>query len=154
MSFTIVTTPGDLTQRAVYMQTQLSGFDNLDVAVETLDTATLGPTLLGGDFDMASYTFVGIGPAPAVTIMRTNHPIPVASMGSPVIDEAVQEARTATDLAGQKAAYDELTRELNEQYRIKWMARDYAWVAMAPDVTGVTTYGRGSPIWTEFGFTD
>ena len=153
VSFTIVTTPGDPTQRAVYMQTQLSGFDNLDVAVETLDTATFGPTLLGGNFDMASYTFVGIGPAPAVSIMRTNHPIPVASMDSPVIDEAVQEARTATDLAGQKAAYDKLTRELNEQYRIKWMARDHAWIAMAPDVSGVTTYGRGSQIFTEFGFT-
>ena len=63
VSFTIVTTPGDLTQRAVYMQTQLSRFDNLDVAVETLDTATFGATLLSGNFDMASYTFVGIGPA-------------------------------------------------------------------------------------------
>ncbi|HEY9349223.1 MAG TPA: ABC transporter substrate-binding protein, partial [Acidothermales bacterium] len=153
VSFTIVTTPGDLAQRAVYVQTQLSRFDNLDVAVETLDSATFGPTLFSGNFDMAPFTFVGIGPAPTVSIMRTSHPIPTASMGSPVIDEAVQEARTATDLAGQRAAYDRLTRELNELYRIKWIARDYAWVAMAPDVTGVTTYGRGSQIFTEFGFT-
>jgi peptide/nickel transport system substrate-binding protein len=155
VSFTItVPAGGDAAEMGEYLQTQLSGFDNLEVEVETIDGSTYGTTLYSGDFDLAVYAFLGVDPEPAVASMRSNHPIPIGSMDSPAIDQAVQEGRTAADEAGRRAAYDDLTTALNDEYRMMWMFRNYAWSVEAADVTGITSYGQGSPLWTEFGYAE
>jgi len=152
VSFTIVTPPSSAADSAIYLQTQLSRFKNLDVHVKSIDGPTFGISLFSGDFDMAAYSFTGTDPEPSVARMRTTHPVPIASMGSAVIDEAVQEGRTAPDIAGRKAAYDKLTKDLNKQYKMKWMSRDHAWVVETPGVTGIASYGQGSQLWDAFGY--
>ena len=152
VDFTIVTPGGDAGRRAVAIQTQLSTFDNVEVGVEAIDASNYGRTLYGGDFDMAAYGFRGLDPEPQVASMRTTHQIPIASLGSAVVDEAVAEGRSASDTAGRKAAYDKLTRAMIDEYRIIFEHRLLATTLEAPDVTGIVAYNSGSPLFAEFGY--
>jgi peptide/nickel transport system substrate-binding protein len=154
VEFTISTTEGEAQARAVALQTLLSQYDNLDVAVETLPGASYGTTLYTGDFDMAIYGFGGTDPEPAVATMRTDHPLPIATMGSAEIDEAVRAGREATDDAGREDAYGSLTRAFNELHMMLFTGRNHNWVAMREDVSGAEMYGQGSVVLTRYGRVD
>ena len=149
--FTITATPGDTQVKAKALQTQLARFDNLEVAVEQVDASTYGLTLFSGDFDMAVYAFGGEDPEPAMSSMRTTHPIPIASMGSEEVDRAVRAGREAPDEAGRAAAYDDLARAVIDADRMLWMSVSRSWTAEGPDVAGLVLYGQGTPLFEGFG---
>lgn len=152
VSFEIISPGGDSGLRAVFVQTQLSTYDNLEVRVRNVDPSTYGISLYSGDFDMATFGFPGVDPEPSVARFQSDWHVPIASLDSPAVDAAIFEGRNATSSEERKAAYDTLTTELNELYPVKWMNRDFAWLIAAPDMTGATTYGSGSPLWANFGY--
>jgi peptide/nickel transport system substrate-binding protein len=151
VSFTIVNAGGDSNNKAIGLQTQLAAYDNVDVKVQVLDGASYGTTLFAGDFDLAVYGFAGEDPEPAFASLRTTHPLKIASMGSPQIDAAIQEGREATDVAGRKAAYDKLGDAVNQVYKYIWMNVNKSWAVESPQVTGLTLYTMGTPLFENFG---
>ena len=151
LSFTIIHPGGDAGNKAVALQTQLSRYDNLDVDVRQLDGSTYGVTLFTGDFDLAIYGVGGLDPEPVLASMRSTHPIKIASMDSPEIDRLVQQGREATDLAGRKAAYDQIAADINDLYKLIWMNVNHSWAVEAPNAAGLSLYGTGTPFFENFG---
>jgi peptide/nickel transport system substrate-binding protein len=153
VSFTVLTTGGEAQTRAVALQTQLAQYDNVEVEVEVADGSTYGATLFQGAFDLAAYGFGGADPEPALAGMRTTHARRTASMGSAEVDAAIEAGRTAPDFEGRKAAYDQLTEEISQLYRMIWLSVNHVWAVEGPDVTGLVTYGQGTPLFDNFGRT-
>jgi ABC-type transport system substrate-binding protein len=83
--------------------------------------------------------------------MSSDWPIPIASMGSPEIDQAIRDGQTATDLEGRQAAYDSLATTLNDIFKIKFMSRSRGWFVTDDSVGGIELYGQGTPLWENFG---
>ena len=52
---------------------------------------------------------------------------------------------------GAEVAYDALAREMKELHRFVWMNVNHAWAVVAPDATGLATYGQGTPWFEHFG---
>jgi peptide/nickel transport system substrate-binding protein len=151
VSFTIVNAGGNSNNQAIGLQTQLAEFDNVDVEVQVLDGSSYGTTLFSGDFDLAVYGFGGSDPEPALASMRSTHVIPIASMGSPEIDQLIIDGREATDRAGRQEAYDALTTEVGDLYRMLFMNVNHAWAVESPEVTGMTVYGQGTSFFENYG---
>ena len=151
VSFTITTPGGITTEKATAVQTQLAAFENVQVETRVVDASNYGLTLFTGDFDLAPYGVGGIDPEPQVESLRSDWSVPIASLGSAVIDQAVADGREATSLEDRKAAYDRFAAELNEIYKFKWMNRDRGWAVQGPDVSGMVLYGMGSPLVDSFG---
>jgi peptide/nickel transport system substrate-binding protein len=151
VSFTIATTEGAASQRAVAIQTQLAQFDNLDVQVEVIPGPEYGTTLFTGDFDLAIYGFGGIDPEPAFASFRSDAPLPIAAMNNAEIDAAIQAGREATTVEERTAAYADLAAAFNDEYRMRFENRNYNWVVLNEDVGGTVQYGQGSVLLDGYG---
>jgi peptide/nickel transport system substrate-binding protein len=151
LSFTIVAPGGDAYTHAVALQTQLSAFDNIEVEVEQQDGATYGTNLYSGEFEMAIYGMLGGHPEPVVRSLTSDHAIPIASHGNEEIDAAVADARATRDEEARQEAYNRLFTAMNEEYRLIWRNRQFSWVVMSSEVTGITTYGQGTALLDSYG---
>lgn len=150
VSFTIKGTTGNQAQM-VEVQTQLQAFDNVEVEVETVDPATYGTSLFSGDFDLAVYGVTGMDPIPAVESFRSDWMLPIASMGSPEVDAALDATVQTADHDARQAAFDELQTLVNDQFLFKWMMQNFTYATMHEDVAGLELYGQGSVLVHGFG---
>jgi peptide/nickel transport system substrate-binding protein len=151
VQFSILTPGGDAQTRSTALQTQLAAYENVTAELNVVDGATYGPTLFAGDFQLGLFGLTGDDPEPQIASMSSDWPIPIASMGSPEIDQDIRDGQTATDLEGRKEAYDSLAATLNDIFKIKFMSRSRGWFVMDDTVSGVELYGQGTPLWENFG---
>lgn len=146
VSFTFTTAPNTESRAlAENVQAQLSAFRNVTVKVKVIEVAELAGLRRTHDFDMAISSAFFQDPEPRLyTAFHSTSAANLGGLADPQLDQALQEARSATTEQDRKAAYDTLQKRLIEQVPVIFQVRAAPSVLTTKSVGGVHQYGLGS----------
>jgi peptide/nickel transport system substrate-binding protein len=71
----------------------------------------------------------------------------------PVVDQALDQARAASDVAGRKAALKTFQQRINDQVPVIWTIHNNSGPIYRKNLGGAVIYGYGNALWDRFGFT-
>ena len=129
------------------LQTQLNGFDNVDMKVEVLDFGALTARAGQRDFDMIISSAVIQDPDyPLWTAFHSKSPGGFVGTNDPELDAALDAGRLATDEAERKAAYKTVQERLAAVVPGIWYTRAVPSVMYGKNVNGVELFTLGSPL--------
>ncbi|WP_155059311.1 ABC transporter substrate-binding protein [Streptomyces blattellae] len=120
------------------IQAQLAGA-GITMKIETLDSSAYVDRWLAGDFD-AAVALNGAGPDPATTYTRyftsDGNFNKVAGYRSANLDKLFAEGIATTDTAARKAAYQKISRELEDKAVWIWLYTGRSYIATNTRVQG------------------
>ncbi|WP_083473408.1 ABC transporter substrate-binding protein [Frankia sp. R43] len=146
VSFTFTSAPSTENKAlAENVQAQLSAFRNVTVHVKVVEVTELAGLRRTHDFDVATTSAFFQDPEPRLfTALHSTSAANLGGLADPQLDQALQDARTATTEQDRKAAYDTLQERLVEQVPVIFYTRAAPSVITARNVGGVRQYGLGS----------
>jgi ABC-type transport system substrate-binding protein len=145
LSFTLGSPQEDATlvaMQAVQEQWQAVG---IDVDIATLEATEYITSTLSGDYDLNVWQFYGLPhPDSEYVWLHSDFAADEGSLAlnfgrirSPVIDDALDEARGTQDPARQKELYDIVQQEMADEVFHLWLYHDYSAAVTAPNIHGV-----------------
>jgi peptide/nickel transport system substrate-binding protein len=131
-------------KRMEFLQTQLSGYDNVEATVDIADSPTAIGRVLQKDYEVHSWGFPHMDPEPnlynnAHSGLFTNY----SQYSNAQVDAALDEARQTRDQAKRVTLYQQVYRQLAKD--VPWwpyLRYDVGFLA-APDVHDVILYHEG-----------
>ena len=141
--------PQSFSARAEWFQTQLAGYRNISVRLQSVPDSQVPAIGAAGDFQAAFLTSSWLYPSPALsTFYGTGGTQNWGRYSSPVVDAALHKALVSKDPAVQRAAYGTVQRAIVTDIPSVFYARPTYFVIHGERVHGMTTVGDGSPLWT------
>jgi peptide/nickel transport system substrate-binding protein len=136
------------------IQTQLSSFKNVNATLDVLDApGYINKLQVSRDFDSILNGTHFLDPEPQMYqgfhTGGSNNP---GQFSDPVMDQALEQGRTASDPAGRKAAYKTAQQEFIKQVPGVFF-RHLTWgVVRAKNIGGWIMYGQGNPLLDQVGY--
>jgi peptide/nickel transport system substrate-binding protein len=146
LSFTLSVFPGSGAALGNSIQTQLSAFKNVKVAIKTIDIATYGKTMATKDYDVITNS-ITFGAEPEPRLWAGLHGTSggnFSGVNDPELNAALDKGRTSLDEADRKAAYDEVEKRLVEIVPVIFFSGSALGVMANTNVGGLQQYGLGS----------
>ncbi|MBL7502476.1 ABC transporter substrate-binding protein [Frankia sp. CNm7] len=146
VSFTFTSAPTTENRTlAENVQAQLSAFRNVTVQVKIIEVAELAGLRRTHDFDMATSSAFFQDPEPRLfTAFHSTSAANLGGLADPQLDQALQDARTATTDQERETAYGKLQDRLIEQVPMIFHSRAAPSAVTSKNVGGVQQYGLGS----------
>lgn len=150
---TIGAQPGTASGDGQYVQQRLAQFPNVQVKVDNVDTPDLIRRTTAGDFDLALSALWMTDPEPALyDFLSPGGKANTTGYSSPVVTEAMNAARAATDADARREAYTRVQVQLNQDLPF-WVYREAVnTVVFGRQVTGVQPFGDGVVLFDRIGF--
>lgn len=127
------------------VQAQLSAFKNVDVEVAMIDHAEAAAVHAEHDFDMIISSALFTDPEPRLfSVFHGDSRSNMSGIDDQELSEALQTARTATEIEQRKAAYQVVQERLIELAPVVFYTRGSVAVALGKNVHGAVQYGLGS----------
>lgn len=140
--FTLIVTPGNLTQAAVYSQEQLRRI-GIEMEVLTLESSVVRQRLLAGEFEAAIYTIAST-PGHHEEFFGDQSPIGYAN---PRVSELLAAARVAMNLDERDQIYRELGEIFRNEVPVTFLFPRVIFVVAHRRIRGLESPYRADPIW-------
>ncbi|MBX6389503.1 MAG: ABC transporter substrate-binding protein [Frankia sp.] len=142
----LITQAVDSNKLAQSIQAQLETFDNVNMEIETADSATWFTRMGAGDFGATTYGWITVDPEPSLSrFMTSTSAGNLMKLNDPELDEALAIGKASTDLQTRKEAYRTVQERLIATLPFLPYNRTHASLITTPKVGGIETYGGGSP---------
>ncbi|PYE16395.1 peptide/nickel transport system substrate-binding protein [Williamsia limnetica] len=148
VSFTFLSYPTTESRTlAEGLQTQLSGYDNVEVKIEVVDFGAATARAGARDFDMIISSAVIQDPDfPLWTAFHSKSPGNFVGTNDPELDAALDAGRIEQDVQARKDSYNTVQERIAEIVPGVWYSRAIPSVVYAKNVSGVDLYTLGSPL--------
>ncbi len=134
--------------------TELAAFDNVSVTIETRPSAEWSPLARSGEYQMIPYAWVFSNPTPTlIDFLSSDGPLNTFGWHNEVVDEAIAEVISTTDIDVQREAWGRVQAEFIEDVPVVPLAQTVVALGWADGlvVTKALGYG-GYPLWGEVGY--
>jgi peptide/nickel transport system substrate-binding protein len=142
----LITQSAESNKLAQSIQAQLETFDNVNMEIETADSATWFTRMGTGDYGATTYGWITLDPEPSLSrFMTSTSAGNLMKLNDPELDEALTIGKATTDLETRKQAYRTAQERLIATLPFLPYTRTHASLITSPKVGGIETYGGASP---------
>ncbi|MGB3438183.1 MAG: ABC transporter substrate-binding protein [Actinophytocola sp.] len=136
---------GFFRRTAEYLQSRLSQFSDVEVAIEVLDNASLDRKVFQAkDFDLSAQIVPVPDPEPNLhKLLHSDGQTNYMSYSSPEMDEALDAGRQSTDDATRAEAYAEVERLVAQEVPILPFRNQAGYTVHSKDLVGLSLHGDG-----------